>query len=61
MKCKTQIDTMPDILTTQEAARFLRCSDRHLISLIKKGQIKGRKIGRHYTIRKIDIIKLWED
>lgn len=44
--------TMPDIMTPDEAAQFLRVSGEDVVAAIEAGDLKARKIGNAYRISK---------
>jgi excisionase family DNA binding protein len=45
-------DVMPDIMTPQEAAQFLKVSAEDVLAAIEAGDLKARKIGSAYRISK---------
>ncbi|MFW6029570.1 MAG: helix-turn-helix domain-containing protein [Halanaerobiales bacterium] len=50
------------ILTTQEAADFLKLADtRTILKLINNNEIKAKKIGRGYRILKSELVKFMKD
>ena len=48
---------MEDILTKQQAAELLQCSERLLAESIKDGKLKASKIGKRIVILKSDLIE----
>lgn len=48
---------MEDILTKQQAAELLQCSERLLAESIKEGKLKASKIGKRIVILKSDLIE----
>ena len=48
-------DSLPDILTVEEAAEYLKVSTKSIYTLLQDNQIRHRKIGRIYRIPKIAI------
>lgn len=50
-----------EILTTEEASDFLRCSRSFLYKLASEGKLKLRKLGRKTLVKKSDLLKLLED
>ena len=46
-----------EVLTTQEAAAFLRIDKKLLYKLIDSGEIPAKRIGRVYRIHKEALIK----
>ncbi len=47
----------PDILTTDDICKALKISKNTLYKLIYSGQIKARKVARHYRIPKSELLK----
>jgi excisionase family DNA binding protein len=47
--------TRSDLLTTQEAARLLRCSRQHVVDLCNAGTLRCVRIGVHRRIRRSDL------
>ncbi len=47
----------PEVLTTPEACRFLRINKRTYLDLVKKGEIKAKKLGRGYKVLKQNLVK----
>lgn len=47
--------TPSDLLTTQEAARLLRCSRQHVVDLCNAGTLRCVRIGVHRRIRRADL------
>jgi excisionase family DNA binding protein len=47
---------MEDILTKQQAAELLQCSERLLAESIKEGKLKASKIGKRIVILKSDLV-----
>jgi excisionase family DNA binding protein len=43
---------MPDVMTVEEAAQFLKVSPDDLQSLIDSGDLKAKKVGKTYRITK---------
>jgi excisionase family DNA binding protein len=43
---------VPDIMTLSEAAAYMRVGEEDVLSAIKEGQIKAKKIGKSYRISK---------
>ena len=43
---------MPDVMTPQEAAQFLKVSAEDVVAAIEAGDLKARKIGSAYRISK---------
>jgi excisionase family DNA binding protein len=52
---------MKDVIVTyhmllpRECAEFLRCSERHIISLIDRGILPGVRVGRLWRVDPIDL------
>jgi excisionase family DNA binding protein len=46
---------MPDVMTLEEAARYLKVSPDDVMSLITAGQLKAKQIGTQYRISKAAI------
>ncbi len=47
---------LEEVLTTEEAAKFLRVSRQTLYKLIEQGRIQGSKVGQGYKFLKSDLI-----
>ena len=43
---------MPDVMTPEEAARFLKVSAEDVMAAITAGDLKAKKIGNSYRISK---------
>lgn len=50
----------PDILTTIEACQLLKVSKNTLYKLIHSGQLKSKKIARHYRIPKSELLRFMD-
>lgn len=46
----------PDILTTEEVCKLLKVSKNTIYKLIHSGQLKARKVTRHYRIPKSELL-----
>jgi excisionase family DNA binding protein len=49
---KARLTEIGEVLTTKEAAEFLRIDKKLLYKLIESGQLKAKRIGRVYRISK---------
>lgn len=47
---------MEEILTTNEATKYLKIDKRTLLKMIHEGKIRAMKVGNTYRIRKEDLI-----
>jgi len=56
---KTAIE-LPDILTSQEAAEYLRTTKTSLFRLIKEKKIKAARIGKNYRFSKEELKRFIE-
>ena len=45
-----------DMLTVKEAAKFLRCSERHLRQLIHYGLVTAYKPGKQYLLPRSSVL-----
>lgn len=45
-----------DVLTADEAAKYLRVSLKTLYRLVAAGQIPGQKVGRSWRFRRADLV-----
>ncbi len=45
-------EAMPDVMTPDEAARFLKVSGEDVVAAIEEGDLRARKIGKAYRISK---------
>lgn len=54
---------LPEILTVEEVAKFLRLKRSTAYELVKQGKIPSTKIGRQIRIARSDIEKLfyWQE
>jgi excisionase family DNA binding protein len=57
MKTTTEV---PQILTSQEAAEYLRTTKSSLFRLIKGGKIKAARIGKNYRLSKKELDRFVE-
>jgi len=46
----------PELMTVEQAAEFLQCSEQQIYKLIKYGCIPANKIGRNWRISKTALI-----
>lgn len=46
----------PDILTTDEVCQLLKVSKNTIYKLIHSGQLKAKKVMRHYRIPKSELL-----
>ena len=44
-----------EVLTTKEAAKFLKTTEKTLFKMIHEGKIKGNKVGNGYRFLKRDL------
>lgn len=49
---------MDKLLTTKEAAEYLRFNPRYLTRLVREGKIPARKIGHEWRFR-MDLLEKW--
>lgn len=49
---------LPDIVTTEEAARFLRIEDQTVRKLLRARKIPGFRVGGSWRLRRADLIKI---
>ena len=54
------VNNYGDFLTAAQAAEYLAISESLVYTLLKKRQLKGRKIGRSWRITKARIIEYLE-
>ena len=47
---------MKELLTVQEAARALKCSERHVRHLIESGRLSAYKPGKRYLIARENVL-----
>ena len=52
----TGVKLEEEVLTTEEASKFLRISRQTLYKLIEQGKIPGMKVGQGYKFLKSDLI-----
>ena len=53
-------EQVPDVLTLNEAAEYLRIPRSTAYKLAQEGKIPGQKVGRHWRFRR-DTIDRWLD
>ena len=46
----------PDILASEDACKLLKISKNTLYKLIHSGQIRAKKVARHYRIPKSELL-----
>lgn len=46
---------MASLLTVEDLARLLRCSERTARRYVAQGQIKGMRIGKRWLVREADL------
>ena len=56
-----ELDKLPDIMTVQELADYLKLDKQTIWRHIKGGKLVAHKYGKHIRIEKSDIIKWRED
>jgi excisionase family DNA binding protein len=57
--CDMQDDKpTPDVLTLDEAARYLRVNERTVRGMLKDKRLPGTKIGRAWRLRRADLDKV---
>jgi len=52
------VDDHADVLTADEAAKYLRVSLKTLYRLVAAGQIPGQKVGRAWRFRRDDLVAI---
>jgi len=52
----TTVRVAEEVLTTEEASKFLRISRQTLYKLVEQGKIPGKKVGQGYKFLKDDLI-----
>lgn len=53
-----QEDDLPEMMTTNEAARALRMTPRGLTHLIRGGRLGGVRVGKRWLIPKSEVIRV---
>lgn len=51
------LDKLPEIVTVQELAEFVKISESTIWRAIKSGDLKALKIGKNVRIEKAEVIK----
>ena len=51
-----EVQTQPEVLTLQEAAAFLRTSERTMFRLLASGRLPARKIGKGWRFCRSDLV-----
>lgn len=54
----TRVEDLPDVLTVQQVAEVLQCSDKHVYGLAAKGALPRIKVGRLVRIPKRGLVEL---
>ncbi|MGA1869370.1 MAG: helix-turn-helix domain-containing protein [bacterium] len=49
------MDNNDEILTTDEAAKYLKVSTQTVLKLFKQGELPGQKVGRHHRFLRDDL------
>lgn len=57
MKTATEL---PDILTSQEAAEYLRTTKNSLFRLVREKKIKAARIGKNYRFSREELMRFIE-
>ena len=52
---KKNENIFPEVMTTEEAARYLRVTDRHLLVMKRKKQVSFTQCGKIIRFRKSDL------
>ncbi len=47
---------LPDVMTPETLAERLGLSSRHVANLIRRGQLPGRKVGRHWLVLRSELL-----
>lgn len=48
-------DTLPDVLTVDQLCMLLHVGKHTIYELLHSGQLRSRRVGRAYRIRKADV------
>lgn len=51
-----RFDTLPDVLSPVEAAKYLRRSKNTIYKLLKSGELKGTKCGERYLVSRSGLL-----
>ena len=54
-------DNYPDVIRPNELSKMLQIGRTKTYTLIKSGILPSKRIGGHYFIRKIDVLKFLEN
>ena len=54
------VDDYPEVLTVQQTAEFLQLSDTHVLKMLKKGNLPGRKVGGVWRVSKRQLMEYIE-
>ena len=52
----TELKIDQEVLTTEEASKFLRISRQTLYKLVERGKVPGMKVGQGYKFLRNDLI-----
>lgn len=53
----SKLEDFGDIMTPQDVALYLKVTDNCVTTHIRKGDLKGFKVGNNWRIKKIDLIE----
>jgi|InofroStandDraft_1065614.scaffolds.fasta_scaffold233898_2 excisionase family DNA binding protein len=56
-KNKLTLEAMPDVLTADDLAAFLRTTRQNVYKILKSGAIHSVKVGRAYRVPKCHLIE----
>jgi excisionase family DNA binding protein len=52
-----KLDNLPDIMTRKQLSEFLKVSDLTIFRVLKSGELKGFRVGRHWRIEKEAVLQ----
>ena len=51
------LDNLPDIITRQQLAEILKVNQMTIFRALKKGELKGFKVGKKWRIEKKEVLQ----
>lgn len=52
------LNDLPDLLTPEDAANYLQMSTEYIYKSLRRGTIRGRKLGNKWRIQKSEVIRI---
>lgn len=55
------MDDTDEVLTTEEAAKYLKVTTQTVLKLFKTGELPGQRVGRHHRFLREDLKRFLQD